>query len=416
MIRFPRWQVPDFALLFLLLMNSQFIFVNGSSANPLEVPYLQEAYCAVLIAYATLSLGVRARVYTLTLYAFVALAVTVSAIFALIEFNQPLIFGFIEERRIFLLLSFFPIVHVLSRKDYDFERFATVLYAAAFIVFCVLMYGQATLRTDQLGSNIVREGRITQAGMFFGLTGIIAILSFLKQPRIIHAVVFAIASYELIFITQTRSMVVAYLLTSALCVLTTRNGRRIALLSAVPLLLTAAAVLAVGLDPGNSKLLAFYVDPSLTYGSITIRSTTIDSALNYMSQSGYLVGYGALSLLYEGGFGNIFGGVYGQHFFLSDVGLIGEFFRYGAVMYVPIGGLFLYLIWSSVRFSEGINRSAVLALTAYGFLASPLLGTFATRGSFYAIVLAIGVAVAMRKLPAQRSPATTPKTKLQPAQ
>jgi hypothetical protein len=96
-------------------------------------------------------------------------------------------------------------------------------------------------------------------------------------------------------------------------------------------------------------------------------------------------GHGALSLMWRGGFHHL----YGENFFLADVGIIGTIFRFG-ILAIPI---LVFASWILVRSIRTLPKGEVRRTVAYGiifsFLLMPTAGLVVYRGFFLGILLAI---------------------------
>ena len=204
-----------------------------------------------------------------------------------------------------------------------------------------------------------------------------------------HLLFVGVALYVLVFITQTRSLLLAVVIGCAYLCMRYRGARQLALGLGIFVLPTAVLLAAtLGFDVTH-PLFAVYFDPSLTAGSVDVRAAAADMMLTFLDSEGWVLGKGSLSLLYNGGFASVFGGLYGQYFFLSDLGLLGEFFRFG-ILYPLLLGVLVYLIVRITPPRGTAYRPLLLAALVVLLSASPLLGTFTMRGEYIGMALAFG--------------------------
>jgi hypothetical protein len=116
-------------------------------------------------------------------------------------------------------------------------------------------------------------------------------------------------------------------------------------------------------------------------------SARILTSLQIFSEfsNGDLWGHGALSLMWKGGFHRL----YGENFFLADVGVIGTMFRFG-ILAVPI---LIFASWILIRATRRLPKGEIRRTVAYGiifsFLLIPTAGLVVYRGFFLGILLAI---------------------------
>lgn len=126
----------------------------------------------------------------------------------------------------------------------------------------------------------------------------------------------------------------------------------------------------------NSSSLELSVAPD-----IPVRLQTAKIILGALDNNNWL-GMGALSLQWNDGFHS----VYNRHFFLGDVGPIGELYRFGFLLPIFYGGLlysiYLFFIRAADPFGKHIGVALLILIFVNGFTA----GLIAFPGSSLAIL------------------------------
>jgi len=119
-------------------------------------------------------------------------------------------------------------------------------------------------------------------------------------------------------------------------------------------------------------------------GQTSVRDVTVSIILDAIRDNHYF-GMGALSLQWQGGFSAI----YNSHFYLSDVGLFGVYYRYGFL--TPVVVLLFYggFIWIMRKCPDKGNLLAALQLAfVSGMLNFTLSNALTFSGDVYGMAAA----------------------------
>jgi hypothetical protein len=382
------------ALLFLFLFtNSQFTF--DIAHNPLAIPYAQEIFLGFLLSFflfVVLPLFILklhidkldAAIATVTLVVWVG-----SAAHAYLRYGQPIYYGLIEDRRSLGLLAYFPLVMLLRSKQVcieDIFRYILTL-STIFIIYGVLVsLGLApTVKSFALEISNIRAGRMN-IGLYYMILAFFICLSrlsyrFDKRWAYYSAFFF----FSMAILGQTRQLILGALIIALGSLLIgkvsfTRFLTIFTVTTVIPFLLLLWL---------NKDFLISYYDMFSTLSSTDYinESARILTSLQIFSEfsNGDLWGHGALSLMWKGGFHRL----YGENFFLADVGVIGTMFRFG-ILAVPI---LIFASWILIRATRRLPKGEIRRTVAYGiifsFLLIPTAGLVVYRGFFLGILLAI---------------------------
>jgi hypothetical protein len=369
-----------FLPLAVLAIILHFSVFGDSTHNPIGFKFLNELYLAVCLGASLLlilaSTETTAREFRiLTYYACYSILVftVLPAIFAYYTFGQPIMYGLIEERRILFAFGFVPLLLLAKHISVlQFER--SIIYAALIAVFlswCFKFGLVPDLREEQTAWDRPDRSSIGPFLICFAYFYCIQIWANGKSPingddrhRNFYLVVAAVLLLTLVFATQTRQLIV-------LCLAFT-------LFSLKAKAIVWAASLCVLLSP-------FYFYPELLEilglnvefyesnleGDVEdgVRPSTIASVFSHLDLVNWLPS-GSLSLMWQDGFIPYFG----EHFFLSDIGIIGTLFRFGFLTFllVPLT-LFVYQrIARNINPDMGFSYCVMLAF----FVIWPLQGLF----------------------------------------
>lgn len=357
--------LPLTVLVFIL----HFSVFGDSTHNPLGFKFLNEAYLAICLGLALLlilaSTEATSREFRILMYyAFYSVVVftILPTIFAHFTFGQPIAYGLIEERRILFAFGFVPLLLLAKRiSTLQFER--AFIYAALIAVvlsWCFKFGLVPDLRKEQTSWDRPDRSSIGPFLICFAYFYCIQIWAKGKSPingdarrKTFYLIIAAILLLTLVFATQTRQLI-------ALCLAFTLFALRAKAI-------VWAASLSVLLSP-------FYFYPELLevlglntefYSSNldggvedAVRPNTIASVFSHLDLVNWLPS-GSLSLMWQDGFIPYFG----EHFFLSDIGIIGTLFRFGflAFILVPLTLLIYYRIARNINADMQFTYAVILA-------------------------------------------------------
>lgn len=375
----------NLAFCLIIVLSTNLLFTDNAARSPFGIFLLQEAYYGFLIVYALGRLLGRFSGSDIILLAFVALAFGLSVGFSYLQFGQPIFYGMLEDRRMMALLSYFPLADLFARQKFDVARFRLCWYSAMAVVVCLLFIGRGLVQEAEV-RELVRSGRITAGGLHLGLTAIIATVLMTRRPTYLDLFGLAASLLTIHFVTQTRSVLIAAVVTCTLVIVTQRRSLA-AIVNYAIIWLPLAVCVGIWQWANIYDIFDLYTNTNRIGGSFEVRGMTVDLIQDFWAtRGGSLIGFGALSQQFNGGFAAIFGGMFGEYFFLSDIGILGEYFRYGLV-YIPLLLFFGVFIWLALRQSSGVPRRFVIFCLIFLLIPSPLFGTFTWIGSIYAMIL-----------------------------
>lgn len=379
-------------LLILLLILHFSVFGDGTH-NPIGFKFLNEAYISLCLGLAfllLLSSGEDSpREYrVLMYYAFYSTFIftVLPAIFANRTYGQPIIYGLIEERRVLFAFGFAPLL-LLARRMSTVHFEHALIYAALMAVLLSWLYKFGLipdLRKEQTAWDRPDRSSIGPFLLCLAYFYCIQVWSKGKSPingekrqKAFYLIVAAIILLTLVFATQTRQLIVLCLAFTLFCLRAKAVIWAIALCIIIsPLYFFPSLLEILGVN------LEFYMSNFEEGVEDTVRSNTITSIFNHLALVNWLPS-GSLSLMWQDGFIPYFG----EHFFLSDVGIIGTFFRFGflTVILVPLS---LYIYQRVARNIHSDMTFTYATILAY-MVIWPLNGLFEYTQSVIALLFVI---------------------------
>jgi hypothetical protein len=369
-----------FLPLTVLAIILHFSVFGDSTHNPIGFKFLNEAYLAICVGLSLLlilaSTDSASREFRILMYYAlysVVVFTVLPAIFAFYTFGQPITYGLIEERRILFAFGFVPLLLLAKHiSTLQFER--AFIYAALLAVvlsWCFKFGLVPDLREEQTSWDRPDRSSIGPNLICFAYFYCIQIWAQGTSPingearqRNLYMIIAAVLLLTLVFATQTRQLIV-------LCLAFT-------LFSLRTKAIVWAASLCVLLSP-------FYFYPELLEvlglntefyqsnleGGVEdgVRPHTIASVFSHLDLVSWLPS-GSLSLMWQDGFIPYFG----EHFFLSDIGIIGTLFRFGFLTFllVPLSLYVYQRIARNINPDMGFSYAVMLAF----FVIWPLQGLF----------------------------------------
>ena len=369
-----------FLPLTVLAIVLHFSVFGDSTHNPIGFKFLNEAYLAVCLGLSLLlilaSTEESSREFRILMYyAFYSVFVftVLPAIFSFYTFGQPITYGLIEERRILFTFGFVPLLllakHISTRQ---FEH--AFIYAALIAVvlsWCFKFGLVPDLREEQTSWDRPDRSSIGPFLICFAYFYCIQVWAKGKSPingeqrqRKRYLILAAVLLLTLVFATQTRQLIVlclaftlfslrakAIIWAASLCVLLS------------PLFFYPELLEILGL---NVEFYESSLDGDVEDG---VRPHTIASVFSHLNLVNWLPS-GSLSLMWQDGFIPYFG----EHFFLSDIGIIGTLFRFGFLTFllVPLTLFVYHRIARSINSEMEFTYAVILAF----FVIWPLNGLF----------------------------------------
>ena len=368
-----------FLPLLVLTFALHFSVFGESPHNPYGITMVNELYlaiCLCLTAFLILAMAdeasreIRILMYY-CLYSTVVFLV-LPAVFAYFTYGQPIVYGLIEERRILFCLGFVPLLLLSKRvSTLQFER--ALIYAAlvaAFLSWCFKFGVIPDLRDEVRADDRPDRSSIGPFLICFGYFYCIQIWSKGKSPindakrnRNLYLVIAALLLLTLVFATQTRQLIVLCLAFTLFCL------RAKAVIWAASLCVLLSPFY---LYPSLLEMLGLnieFYDNALDGIEDGVRSTTVSMIFDHLNLVNWLPS-GSLSLMWQDGFIPYFG----EHFFLSDVGIIGTLFRFGFLTFliVPLS----LLVYRNIARNIGTDMQFLYSVMLALFVIWPLNGLF----------------------------------------
>lgn len=311
----------------------------------------------------------------------VGLLFLIPPFFAYLKFHQPVSFGFLEERRTLLDLSYFLVmVSIGSRRGYGEADLEAIL---KYLFYLTLAWSVAnafawiprntgfsfSVHAEQFAKDFVSaderyETRFMEAGFLVPLYPyyLVARGNFLKAVLPILLLV----AYML-FINQTRGFGFAIILTFAwIAILRQRlEMLTISALVVVPTVFILGYLSYFFYVYAFDGTVAFYDYHRNREVRILLRETLSD----------FFMPHGALSLQFNEGFYS----VYGINIYVSDVGFTGLLFKYG-ILFFPLAFLMIMIVY--LLFAKYKNHFSIIlmALLLANFMTIPF-GDLLGRGT-----------------------------------
>ena len=390
--------------LFFLFVNEFFFLADNKLSG---FPFVREAFILFLVLlflknvfFDGYFIGLREE-YFVVLYVFGW--ILFSALLSFFNHGQPIIYGFLEERRLLLYLVFFPVLYLIVYRNVSFETLGFYLVAGfclASLVGFLYSFGVLNPRVDlsfkvdgksyqdvQEMYEGFRGGRFRIATAFLLWVFIYSLLQFRKTGRYFWISISGYCAAYVWIVIQTRTMM-ATMLIIALVIFRKRLDRVLSIAwLGLPLVLSVVFIYPELILNEYEKLLDLYHDVVEHSGPRT-RELTIGIILDEVWRNP--LGFGALSLQWKEGFLSI----YNDNFYLSDVGIFGVVYRFG-LFSIPLIVLYYY-VFLGLGFRL-LRTDDVLVLTACYVVVFESLdfifsSSMAMGGSLFGVALAIMVA------------------------
>lgn len=368
--------------------------VGGAASNPFGIKGVSEffelLYLLFACAYLWGQFNAKGTVHKLdiTIFAIVVSAILYSAIAAKMRFGQPIYYGLLEQRRLLIILIYFPLAWGFRHQVVSVTQIMGWVIATALLcgILSVLVASGLVepLNVREAGENVLREDRYG-IGKFYLLMGALALLfrmSLEKQHRYVFPFFFLLA--VLIVIVQTRQLLIAFLISSFFMLGTVRIlAWSLASVVGVAIVASTTNFLSALLAKYQILFLQLGAEEYLEAGA---RARTI-SAITDEIASGQWLGSGALSSKWNDGFAR----VYDANFFLSDVGIFGTAYVFG-LFSIVLYGAYLYWQYRLVRASRAHPYyRLIVAVWIFLLVIMPVGATLEYRGTASGLLLALSL-------------------------
>jgi hypothetical protein len=376
---------------------------NAFETHPLAPFLLLEVTLGMLIALAmlTISAGLaagRVRPLDLFFFLFPFFWLLLSSGFAWLTFDQPLIYGLSEERRILMFLYWFAIDPVRRKFDLTVSDLVLALTSCA-CIYLITALGLQLIVPDRLTERALpdldtRRLRMSAAGDCFAISFIVGVVGFLVSRRRTTNLVAAAAGLAgLLQVAQSRQLTLAAGATVVALIFRLRPVWAIAMGLAV-ILAFFGAMSVRGPVVIEQLLDALLPNISEFFGSNLLdnaRINTLSIVTNLVAEN-YFFGLGAVSLLHDGGLARL----YGRNFFINDVGVMGEIFRVGLFYggFVSAYALMTMKLWQRLHRVE--HRIMISGIYLFYLLQAPTNGLFYRLGFVHAFLFLLLTAATSR--------------------
>lgn len=371
-----------------LVMIAALALVSGlfflSDDHRFGLLLLREAVIGLsLLAVAYILVAQRESLDTIDWYFLVMVALVFLAppIFAYVSFQQPLQYGFLDERRTLLYLIYFLIMLTIGgRRGYGESDLGNIL---KYLFYIVLAWSAAnafeliprnagfefSVHAEQFADDFEAtdarfDTRFLEAGFLIALYP----YYLLARGEFLKAVIpLGLLAAYMLYINQTRGMGLAIVLT--LVWITILRHRLSNFNVSVLLLVPVVAVLGY-----LSYFLYVYAfnEPVFFYDYHRNKEFRI---MMGEALSNFLMPHGALSLQFNEGFRS----VYGINMYVSDIGLTGLLFKYGILLF-PLAFLMVMIVHLLSEKYRNNFSIILIALLLTDFMIIPF-GDFLGRGA-----------------------------------
>jgi len=392
----------------LILVHGKFFFWANFSfeQHPLALPGLREAYLIVSLLFTigfVLGALYRGRWYAadVTLVALVLALNLICATLAYLSFGQPLPFGVLEERRMGAFLSFFIFLFLIERYRLHPHALLSSIHVAVLIYLILGLVLQTGVLGDLTDRDIPyldpRKYRIFSGTELYMISMAISLVMIIRFKVWSYVVPLMVGVAGMLLISQTRSAMVV-MAAAGIVIFGLSSPLRFLMLavSSVALLLTAlfgGDLLYMLVEDVHALVAAIFPSqgahgpPEMSLED-SVRTHTAAIILSELRANDWM-GMGSLSLQWNGGFHT----VYDRHFFLTDVGVLGELYRFGLLLPLAYGGLFFAIYCFLKPIKDPVGRHVLLGILALLVVNAPMgSGFISLPGEFYALLFAIAAA------------------------
>lgn len=381
-------------LIVLLLLNSGCFFLTDDKRA--GIPYFREIFL-LLVVVSTACLFVawkwvyqsRTSLWIIFMGIMLPLA---SAVLANLNFGQPFIYGLFEERRFLEYLVFFPVLFLLLMAQPSQEELGRYfVYIALFCATFGFFYYLGIIPQNTVASftvddwtqyeDLLRPDRYRIASATVSLAAFIVMYDMRDRVTLRGLLILLYFVAYLWLVMQTRQTMLIWAF-AGLWIFRKRVD------SLVKMSILGIVIL------GISWFLVpeFYIQQYERFHALLfeatsgpgVRERTVDTIIDAVSANNY-IGMGALSLQWNGGFSRI----YNSHFYLSDVGIFGVYYRYGFLM--PLVVLIFYggFIWIMRQCRDKGSLLSALQLTfIFGMMNFMLSNALSFSGDLYGMAAA----------------------------
>ena len=350
--------------------------------SPIGIPYGRELLAMVTLAFTFVvylpwrirnnaMMPIEIHLLGLTLFCWI-----IPGVFAYLYYGQPIYFGMIEERRVLSMLGVFPLIFLTLTKSVTTEELIRYLLYSGVACMAVIWFMFATsdgsrvtpegkvITKEELEAMGMRTSRIYVGSKFICQSTVFAAVLFRHRKQNIWLMYIGAVLLTQFFACQGRTLFGVSFLFVAL--ITFRSPRMY-------------QILALGAFAGFVTLLFFwsklqaqiegFLAIAMQYQKVAtvqnmatdVRSHSLLVVYTTLEDNNYF-GVGSLSLMWKNGFHRL----YGQTFYISDLGFPATFMRFGIFLGISY---MLYLVWlCSFVWRKLPQNTEVREMVFYGFL------------------------------------------------
>ncbi len=391
-------------LFILLLLNSACFFLTDDKKA--GIPYFRELFLLIVVGataclFATWKWVYQSKTSLWILFMGVLLPL-LSATLAYLNFGQPMPYGLLEERRFFEYLVFFPTLFLLVMAAPTQEELGRyVLYVALICATVGFSYYLGIIPTNTVASftvddwsqveNILRPNRFRIGSAFVSISAFMLMYNMRERVTTGQLLILLYFAAYLWLVMQTRQTMLVWAL-AGLWIFRKRID------SLMKMSVLAIAVLAVSYFLVPEFYVAQYERFHVLLFEATtgpgVRDVTIATIVDAIRENNF-IGMGALSLQWKGGFSTL----YNSHFYLSDVGVFGVYYRFGFLALVVLAMYYGGYLWIMRQcHDKGSLLSAVQVTFVFGMLNFVLSNGLTFSGDLYGMSAAFFIYYAKQQV------------------
>lgn len=381
-------------LFILLLLNSACFFLTDDKRA--GIPYFREMFLLIVIG-ATVCLFVAWKwVYqsktSLWIIFMGIMLPLMSAVLANLNFGQPLTYGVLEERRFFQYLVFFPTLFLLIMAKPTEEELGKYFLCVALICATIgFSYYLGIIPKNTVASftvddwtqyeDLLRPDRYRIGSTFVTISAFMLMYSMRERVTMARLLILLYFVAYLWLVMQTRQTMLVWAL-AGMWIFRKR----------IDSLMKMAVLGVVILGISYFLMPEFYVQQYERFHALLfeatsgpgVRDLTKATIVDAVSGNNF-IGMGALSLQWNGGFSRL----YNSHFYLSDVGIFGVYYRYGFLAPVVILMFYGGFLWIMRQCpNKGSLLSALQVSFVFGMLNFMLSNALTFSGDLYGMAAA----------------------------
>lgn len=376
---------------FLLAFQFFFSFGRAFETHPLAPFLLLEATLSGLLVWSALLLLYKTKMGTINVYDLYffftpVLFLALSATFAWYNYDQPLVLGFSEDRRVLNFLFWFAFDPIRERYRLSLRDVLVAILICSTIYLVVGLGEQYTIPGKLLAREIpdldIRKLRISSSSEAFCICLIVGVMLLFHGQRTFGWSMLIVGVLGMVLIAQTRQNIIVMIVAAGL--VTAYMRPVFAVVAALVGAILISVLLSVSQD-ALEKALEFLLPNISEFNSENLsnntRSHTFGVVLNLLNEN-YLVGLGAVSILHDDGLRKF----YGKNFWINDVGVFGELFRVGFFYFAFLIAYVILIVKKFLAVPSKLDRELIGAALLPFVLLVPTAGFMYRIGFVHAFL------------------------------